>query len=93
MRRTARRRAALVACSVLALLVTASLAAYFLFTAATESGADCTFDNLDCASNRDLATGLGWLLLFGVLVVAVATVLLVGLRRARRRRMTPDQAG
>ena len=67
--------------SVLLMLTSAALAGYFLWSSTAHSGADCTFDNFGCPSNRDLATGLRWLMLLGI--VAVVSGLTCFLRRRR----------
>ncbi|HET6811961.1 MAG TPA: hypothetical protein VFH50_13225 [Acidimicrobiales bacterium] len=70
---------------VLTGLGAAALAGYHFRQAATVNGSDCTFDNFDCAGNRDLATGLRWLtLLILLLVTALITVWIVVRRRSTR---------
>lgn len=69
--------------SVLLMLTSAALAGYFLWSSSAHSGADCTFDNFGCPTNRDLATGLRWLMLLGI--VAVVSGLIWFLRRRRDR--------
>ena len=70
--------------TVVAAAVSGSLAAYFFWRAATASGASCTLDNFDCARNRALATGMGWLMVLTALVAVGVTVWAI--RRRRRRR-------
>lgn len=71
--------------SVLTILVSGALAGYFLWRSSSDSGAACTFDNFDCARNRDFATGVRWLMLL-VLVLALSIAAWMVHRRRKRLR-------
>lgn len=62
----------------------ATLASYFIWRSTTESGANCTFDHLDCATNRHLGRGLSWLLL-SILLAGACLVISIARRRSARR--------
>jgi hypothetical protein len=75
------------ATTLLVVWVCAALAGYYFWRSSNDNGPDCTFDNLDCASNRDFFAGVGWLLVAGVIVggSVVACVLVVVVARVRKR--------
>ena len=70
--------------SGLLILTSAGLAAYFLWSSTSDNGAACTFDNLGCASNRDLSTGLRWLALSGAVGLGLGLTWLIRERTRRR---------
>jgi hypothetical protein len=61
----------------------AALTIYFFWRSSIDNGADCTFDNFDCAANRHFTDAIGWL---AVAVMAAVAVTLTSVLSRRRRR-------